>query len=255
MKPFFFGSSAAPLYGVYLPPQGQPVQDEAVLLLYPFGQEYMRAHRAFRQLALLLSKKGFHVMRFDYSGTGNSYGEMDQVNIKDWVQDTEIAIEELRETANVKKISLVGLRLGALIAAHLCSEKADIERLVLWDPVLSGVAYENEILKCMEEDEEAFCNEITEDGSLFFNGFGQSSVFREELKKLNLLEMKPQCASVLHVVSNETEDTLKIKSGWGTYENYQYNLSPAPGDWNYVDSFGGILLPQPVIQSIVNWLS
>jgi hypothetical protein len=24
-------------------------------------------------------------------------------------------------------------------------------------------------------------------------------------------------------------------------------------DWNYVDEFGGILLPQPIIQAMVNW--
>src|SRR5215217_413896 len=80
MNPLYFGSSQKPLYGVYHPPKsqpGRPVRTTGVVLCYPLGQEYMRAHRAFRQLATLLTKSGFPVLRFDYYGTGDSGGDGD----------------------------------------------------------------------------------------------------------------------------------------------------------------------------------
>ena len=36
--------------------------------------------------------------------------------------------------------------------------------------------------------------------------------------------------------------------------NFSSDLIEAPHDWNYVDKYGGILLPQPIIQGIVDRL-
>ena len=74
MNPFFFGSSERPLYGVHHPPRERGPRESGVVLCYPMGQEYMRSHRAFRQLANLLTRKGHHVFRFDYFATGDSSG-------------------------------------------------------------------------------------------------------------------------------------------------------------------------------------
>ena len=114
MNPFFFGDSDAPLYGVYHPPTGSP-RNEGVVLCASFGQEAMRSHRALRQLGLLLAKKGYHVLRFDYRGAGDSGLDMWDVDAQMWQQDVDTAIVELREMSGVDKISVVGLRVGALI--------------------------------------------------------------------------------------------------------------------------------------------
>ena len=53
MTPMYFGSSTSPLYGVYHAPMGHD-RNQGVLLCYPFGQQYMRAHRAFRQMTTQL---------------------------------------------------------------------------------------------------------------------------------------------------------------------------------------------------------
>ncbi|MDH3592767.1 MAG: alpha/beta hydrolase, partial [Planctomycetota bacterium] len=66
MNPVYFGDSATRLYGIYHPAKGASVRDEGVVLCYPMGQEYMRAHRAFRMLSLMLAKRGFHVFRFAF---------------------------------------------------------------------------------------------------------------------------------------------------------------------------------------------
>ena len=81
MNPFYFGDSSRRLFGIYHPPKGQSPRSHGIVLCCPFGQEYMRSHRAFRQLANLLSRRGFHVFRFDYHGTGDSDGESTEASV------------------------------------------------------------------------------------------------------------------------------------------------------------------------------
>ena len=75
MQPAFFGTSDKPLLGLYHPPTGPRAREVGVLLCYPGPQEYMSCHWAFRKLAALLAREGFHCFRFDYYGTGDSGGE------------------------------------------------------------------------------------------------------------------------------------------------------------------------------------
>jgi pimeloyl-ACP methyl ester carboxylesterase len=80
-------------------------------------------------------------MRFDYRGSGDSAGTMQGLEASDWVADIRMAVAELRDMAVIQKVSIIGLRLGALLAAHAARELGTIDRLVLWDPVTSGATY------------------------------------------------------------------------------------------------------------------
>ena len=253
MNPFFFGNSSHPLYGVFHPP-AHPVKHKGVLLCAPFGQEYMRSHRAYRQLAMLLAKKGFHVLRFDYRGTGDSSGDIENTSIKDWIEDVSTAAEELRETANVTDIHVVGLRLGGLLACAANLEGLRIDKLALWDTVVSGKNYDDELLLEMSKEGASRCNQVDNAGTLHFNGFPLHRDKRDALEELSLTQMKPDIGSVLHIVSAESESASALKNSWQSNPAFTYQLTPAPGDWNYVDQYGGILLPQPIIQATVNWL-
>lgn len=256
MNPFFFGSSQEPLYGVHHPPPagGRP-KDEGIVLCYPFGQEYMRAHRAFRQLALLLTKKGYHVLRFDYRGTGDSSLNLEDVSAGAWTDDVGLAVEELRDTAGVSRISVVGLRLGALISAVACASRSDVERLVLWDPILSGKRYQEELLaEIAAAGPDSTGKFVDEENALHFNGFAIRASLREELDRLSLADLRPESVgSVLEVVSHSSHDFTELKKAWESLPGFQFLHAPAPHDWNFVDGFGGILLPQPIIQAIVGW--
>ena len=220
----------------------------------------MRAHRAYRQLALLLTRKGFHVLRFDYVGTGDSSGDLDDVTATDWMVNVGQAIDELKDLAGLSSVDLVGLRLGALIAAGAAAERDDVDRLILWDPVLSGLAYESELLGeiAAERDENhegSSGNEEPADGALHFNGFGISRQLRDTLRGLDLLTMRlTGIPKILEVVAHETDGFHELRGRWQNQAGFRYQYTPAPHDWNYVDNFGGILLPQPVIQAIVNWV-
>lgn len=260
MIPQFFGKPSAQLYGVYHAPVGTP-RDMGVVLCYPFGQEYMRAHRAYRQLASLLAKKGFHVIRFDYRGTGDSSGNIESVQVQDWIEDVGGAIDEMRTVKRISSITVVGLRLGALIAAAACDRRVDVERLILWDPIVDGAAYEHELLAEIANEKPSpwggpmSGNAEMASGDIYYNGFVLTAPMRESLRSLALSTMSVAAPQrVLLAVSHETPVFTGLKIQWQARAGFDYSFTPAPHDWNYVDNFGAILLPQPVIQSIVEWL-
>jgi uncharacterized protein len=142
MNPFFFGTAERRLFGIYEPAAASTTGKRAAIICYPWGDEYIYAHRTLRQLALKLSSAGFHTLRFDYYGTGDSGGESTDTDLAGWEADLETAIEEVTEITGLSKVTLIGLRLGAAIAAGVATRlRGETEALVLWDPVLSGPEY------------------------------------------------------------------------------------------------------------------
>ena len=103
--------------------------------------EYTHAHWAVRRLACLSAEEGFHVFRFDYAGTGDSWGDGSIASVDRWIDDIAAAAAELKTVSGLDRLSIVGLRLGAALAAVSCSRGLAAEQLVLWDPVVSGDEY------------------------------------------------------------------------------------------------------------------
>jgi pimeloyl-ACP methyl ester carboxylesterase len=145
MRPAYFGSSARPLFGIHELPRSASSHGGAVLLCYPGVQEYNMAHWAFRRLSAMLAREGFHVMRFDWSGTGDSWGETTDGTLERWLDDVSQAAQELRDSSGAESLSIVGMRLGAAIAGLACGEARVADDLVFWDPVVVGELYIREL--------------------------------------------------------------------------------------------------------------
>jgi pimeloyl-ACP methyl ester carboxylesterase len=221
----------------------------------------MRAHRACRQLAMLLAKKGYHVLRFDYSGTGNSSGDVDSASLPRWIDDAGLAIDELKEMSDVASVSLVGLRLGAAIAALATVGRTDVSRLVAWDPIVAGRDYIATLQREIAAEVPSSYGPVSgnrefPDGTLHYNGFVIPGPLRHGIDALELDRMVPVAAGrVLQQVSYEQPEFSRLRDAWRAHPAFRYQFTPAPHDWNFVDDFGGILLPQPAIQAIVSWLA
>lgn len=115
-----------------------------VILLPPIGYEYWTTHRALRELAEQLARSGHSVMRIDYSGTGDSSGnQWDAGILSQWKRDIHLSVLELRK-AGVTSITLVGLRISALLALMLAKE-VDADKVVAWIPVTAGRRYVKEV--------------------------------------------------------------------------------------------------------------
>ena len=254
MEAFYFGPSSTYLFGAYHPPKLSN-RREGIVLCSPFGQENMRAHRSLRRLAINLSNLGYSVLRFDYRGTGDSAGTLAEVTAEDWQQDIRIAVQELIDIAAVPKVSLLGLRIGALLAAQVAANHQNISRLVMWDPVVSGQAYIDELNREISAAQSR-ANFIATDGTLHFNGFSMPRAFQQSLAALDVRTLQGlHNTAVAQIVSHENESFTELYASLSSLPRFVYELAPAPHDWNYVDHVGGILWPQPIVQALENYFS
>lgn len=252
MNPIFFGTAPTVLFGVYHPPKAAQARAMGVVLCNPFGQEYMRAHRAFRQMALLLSKAGFHVLRFDYHGTGDSSGDEEDVRLDQWVEDAGVAADELKATAEVSRVVFVGLRLGAAVATLAAAGRDDVAQVVLWDPVVLGADYLAEITA--ERTDSVGNSRLTlrDDGTVGALGFPITAAMRQDLERLDLSQVGgPAGSGRFVVVSHERQEYSRIGAVRPDGVRVKYQLVPSEGSWNEVDDYGGALIPVFLIQAIV----
>lgn len=135
MLPIHFGARDKQLFGLY--EEGHaPRRRMAVVILSPIGWENLRAHRTLRILSNRLAESGYDVLRFDYSGTGDSWGDIGQgLTLAQWIRDVDEAIEEVSGLSGATRVSLIGLRAGAAIAAEVAARRPrGIEHVILWDP-------------------------------------------------------------------------------------------------------------------------
>ncbi len=138
MEPYFFGNGGNQLYGVFHQSSGSC--ENGVVLAYPGPQEYMQLHYAFRLLAIQLAREGCAVLRFDWRGTGDSAGDAKDITFQQFREDLQWATQELMDVSGARRISVVGFRLGANIAAST-PLKQPLEHLILWEPIQCGRTY------------------------------------------------------------------------------------------------------------------
>jgi pimeloyl-ACP methyl ester carboxylesterase len=137
VNPLYLGTRERRLFVLYEPAAIKARRTRAAVLCQPWGVEYVYAHRTMRQLAVKLSASGFHTLRFDYFGTGDSGGEDSEADPAAAQVDVESAIEGLQDIVGVPRVALIGLRLGATLAARAAMRhKENVEALVLWDPII-----------------------------------------------------------------------------------------------------------------------
>ncbi|WP_083467921.1 alpha/beta fold hydrolase [Methylobacterium tarhaniae] len=112
-----------------------------VLLCGTFGSEQWCAYRSWRELAGMTARSGCPTLRFDYPGQGDSRDPAGP-EIPAARDAIRAGIAFLRERAGVDEVVVVGLRLGATLAA-LAGE--GIDRLVMLAPFVTGKAYRREM--------------------------------------------------------------------------------------------------------------
>ncbi len=142
VTPFYFGTTEAPLFGVYAPANPTIRKNTAVLLCAPIGMEYQRTHYSIRLVASQLAKAGYPTLRFDYHGTGDSSGSVGVGQFNLWISDIELAARELFDLSGAQELTFVGMRMGAALAIEaLARRRVKAKGFVLWDPVVSGSEY------------------------------------------------------------------------------------------------------------------
>jgi len=251
MQPFFFGTSQEQIFGVYHAPEGRAARNAAVVLCHPLGHEYLRAHRAFRNLAVALAGQGFHVLRFDYFGSGDSGGHAQQTTVTRCVSDLSSAIQELKDISNASKVSLIGLRLGATFAAHVASNRNDIERLLLWDPVIDGKVYVSDLHALQRAWLVDRLGTSKAAGTSELIGFALTEAMRAELESTQLtMFSRIKAKSVSLLISGEPHAYASLKNQFEQHPSASCTIVAESNEWRRVEMVHQILLPHVMLRTI-----
>jgi pimeloyl-ACP methyl ester carboxylesterase len=258
MEPLIFGSSERPLFGMYHPSAERGSHSRGVVLAYPLGNEYFSAYSSFRQLALQLSQAGRPILRFDYYGTGDSAGETGEGDLDLWCGDLRTAIEELRATAGVEAVDLVGLRLGASIAALVASEEP-VERIVLWEPVVRGRTYLDQLhqaqARFLEISRSRPRGAATGGAAFEAVGFPISPELEASIEALTLLTLEQAPPRALVLAREEDRSAALLEShlrGLGCLTTRREVRGPRLWDWER--GINDSLIPRDALSQICAFL-
>ncbi|MHC5056880.1 MAG: alpha/beta fold hydrolase [Planctomycetota bacterium] len=153
------GRSGERLFGVLHRPSRHARRGAGWLICSPFGTERTCSHRAMFEIARALAREGFDVLRFDYRGCGESSGSPEEFTFEDHAKDAAVAAAELERRAGVPCRGMLGLRLGAAVAARAAGATGREPLLVMWEPVADGARYCGELLRT------AMANELVDSGA------------------------------------------------------------------------------------------
>ncbi len=216
LTPLHIGRNGHQMFACYLEPSA-PTRRHAVLLCNPFGQEAIRAQRLYRVLGDRLTAAGFHVLRFDYYGSGDSAGEDEAFDLDGATADTRLAADWLLQRSKAQQLSCIGLRLGATIALLASTSLPQRPTLLgLIDPVLDGPAY---LAHLADANERALARTYDARWSVYprlhaFNlpspgsealGFPLTTQFRDQMAQLSNTALKQTHASRLVVLTPQPQ--------------------------------------------------
>lgn len=201
--PVYFGPGERSLAGwLHLPAAGRA--RGGVLLCGPVGREHAVAYPSLRLLAELLAEVGLAALRFDYEGVGDSAGSMDDPDrLAGWQDDIRTAMEFLR-SAGSPVVSVVGLRLGALLALTALRDEQLIS-FVAWDPQLTGKRFlrEQQLLASVGTGPEA--HSAAADGAVHAVGSVFPASLSADLNRLKVDRGAPVLAEDLLLVHRPAE--------------------------------------------------
>lgn len=147
---FFANPDGQRLYAVLHPAAGPSIPDLGIVFCHPLSEEKHSSQRALVDFARLLSRHGYPTLRFDGAGFGDSEGEMVAVTIRSLLRDVHAAVSRLIGEAGVRRVVLVGVRFGALIARLAADADERISGLVLVAPIVSGSSYWSGLLRSQQ---------------------------------------------------------------------------------------------------------
>lgn len=205
---FHFGPAPARLYGVLRRPAERPTDRLASVLCYPYGREYVRTHWIYVQLGCLLAEAGVPALQFDCRGCGDSFGESTECSFDGWLEDVEHAVETVRLRTGCDRVTLIGLRLGATLAALAGACMRTVPSMVLWNPIVDGPAYWREMigehnawLRGSFAEPRARADSTAHE----ILGFPYSKLLEANIRGVNLLDLRQAPAASVLLIDDDGE--------------------------------------------------
>jgi uncharacterized protein len=249
------------LLGALHYPQRLRRRGTAVVMCNPFGEEASRAHRSFRVLATQLERAGYGALRFDYSCTGDSLGDSDAATVDAWIGDIAIAAERVREATGAARVATVGLRLGATLAALASGRGERVRHLVLWDPVVDGRAYLDELvaqhraymreeLRDRWHDRQPIASDGTPSGMpIEALGTPIGPVLGTQIAAVDLAEVVPRAEHVTVLTTRMTRELERLRSRWPAATRWLELAESAA--WNTDAALNAMTVSMDIVQTLI----
>lgn len=253
MNPIYFHSGKNKLFGVENISEQINFCSRNILICSPVGNEYIRSYHLLRQLALMLQNAGHTVFRFDWYGYGDSEGCAKDASVSIWIKNIiDAAIRLLDLGVKNRPLTIVGYRLGASLAYKATPDLPDLEKLVLWDPVIIGKNW-LEKLSSVHQDflKYVFPTPKEISTSEEFLGFEISKQMQQQICQINLKnDLIPACKLLL--VNSEKDDDCTefcqyLRYGNKGFENKTLNLQQV---WSDPTTYDKILMNSPALAVI-----
>lgn len=245
------GDDSAPLFGWYHTDGSAPARDCVAVICNPMGHEYTHSYRSLRHLGDRLARAGMPALRFDYHGTGNSPGDaFDPQRLTRWQNDIRAAIAKAQALSGCRRVCLLGLRLGATLAA-LVATQAPVDYLVLWSPCVNGRRYVRE----MKAIAAAADDRDPDESWLESAGFIVSAETAADLQGVNLLQLpQPLRGEVLIAERDDlSEDRALADQLAAAGTAVDYRRLPGFADMMAEPQFA--VVPDAALTAIIDWLS
>lgn len=228
----------------------------AIIICNPVGFEFVRAFRTLRILAEELAAAGHIVLRFDYRTTGDSAGsELDEDRVEAFLASTREAIDLAAGVNGDGRVALIGLRLGATLAAKVADSVA-VEQLVLWAPCDSGAIYlrEQQIMAAAQKKKLSQSDgNVVEVEGVDAGGFLITAAMQADLSGLQLgTERLPGSPDILLL----NRDDIRVPPGLaGQMESRgsSFQVATPPGFKDMMLPPQLATVPEDAIRQIVAW--
>jgi pimeloyl-ACP methyl ester carboxylesterase len=191
------------LRGMYHYPDEEGIYP-TVILFHGFTGNKLEPHRIFLKLSQHLTAEGLAVIRFDFSGSGESDGDFSEMTFSSEVLEAQEILKFVRflPSTDSDRIGLVGLSMGGAIASILAGTNPSVVKaLVLWSA--AGIDTIKEITR---EKEAAEVFSRNERGQIDLGGLWLNENFYTDLSNWNAYETVknyPGAALLLHGTKDE----------------------------------------------------
>jgi len=119
-----------------------------VVMCHGFTGSRLEAHFLFVKAARKFCADGLAALRFDFRGSGESGGRFEDMTIPGEIADAlgAISLVARHPALDSRRIGLLGLSLGGLVAANAASRDRRVRSLALWCPSADPLAMMKRIL-------------------------------------------------------------------------------------------------------------
>jgi hypothetical protein len=190
-----------------------------VILFHGFTGNKLEPHRIFLKLSRLLEAEGLAVIRFDFSGSGESDGDFEEMTFSSEVFEAQQILEFVSKlpATDPERIGVLGLSMGGAVASVLAGNNPSmVKTLALWSA--AGIDTIAGIYQTKEDDDVFPRNQR---GDIDIGGLWLNHNFYDDLKDWDTYETIKKYPGPVLIIHGTGDQVVPSN----TAENYQAALS------------------------------